>query len=280
MKEISMFKKQKQDSIKDIQLNNLFSIRKPTILAVILLILLSTISKWKIGGIELEGGPTFALIAVLLLMWPIIKQIAVRGGSTEFLGLKLQINKLEKRTEQDIALRIEELQSDIEELRKSGRTNKIKMTSNNRDLNVADNQAFLSAIDEYRLHKDTNDWKARVEIDKKLTSGVGRLQLNELENLLADTDYDQETSMAVAVTLGLSEQGDDNIKSIKTLSKLLESPFERVRYRAVKSIERRARRSDTSKEERETMNESIIAALKRESASVVIEALNESLKVI
>ena len=274
-----MFKKQNKPSDKDTQLTNLFSIRKPTILAVISLILLSTISKWKIGEVEFEGGPTFAVLAALLLMWPIIKQIAVRGGSTEFLGLKLQINKLEKHTEQEIALRIEELQSDIEELRKLGGANKNNLISDYRDPNV-DNQAIVSAIDDYRLDKDINDWKARGDIDKKLTSGVGRLPLNDLENLLAERNYDQETSMAVAVSLGLSVPGDDEITAIKTLTKLLESPFERVRYRAIKSIERRARRSDTSKEAREIMHESILAALKRESTYVVIEALNKSLKVI
>ena len=274
-----MFKKQNKPSDKDAQLNDLFSIRKPTIFAVVSLILLSTISKWKIGEIEFEGGPTFAVLAALLLMWPIIKQIAVRGGSTEFLGLKLQINKLEKHTEQEIALRIEELQSDIEELRKLGGANKNNLISDYRDPNV-DNQAIVSAIDDYRLYKDINDWKARVDIDKKLTSGVGRLPLNDLENLLAERNYDQETSMAVAVSLGLSVPGDDEITAIKTLTKLLESPFERVRYRAIKSIERRARRSDTSKEAREIMHESILAALKRESTYVVIEALNKSLKVI
>jgi len=280
MKEIPMFKKQNKPSDKDTKLNDLFSIRKPTIFAVVSLILLSTISKWKIGEIEFEGGPTFAVLAALLLMWPIIKQIAVRGGSTEFLGLKLQINKLEKHTEQEIALRIEELQSDIEELRKLGDASKSKLISDYRDPNVVDNQAIVSAIDEYRRYKDIKDWKARVEIDKKLTSGVGRLPLNDLENLLAETNYDQETSMAIAVSLGLSVPGDDEIKAIKTLTKLLKSPFEKVRYRAVKSIERRARRSDTSKEAREIMRESILAALKRESTHVVIEALNKSLKVI
>ena len=171
-------------------------------------------------------------------------------------------------------------QSDIEELRKLGGANKNNLISDYRDPNVVDNQAIVSAIDEYRHYKDIKDWKARVEIDKKLTSGVGRLPLNDLENLLAETNYNQETSMAVAVSLGLSVPGDDEIKAIKTLTKLLKSPFEKVRYRAVKSIERRARRSDTSKEAREIMHESILAALKRESTYVVIEALNKSLKVI
>ena len=88
-----------------------------SIAVAVLLIALSLVSKIKFGDIELSGGAPFVGLAGIVILWPLLRQIAGKGGSAEVLGLKLQINAFEKRAEQDFGIKLEELRADLEELR-------------------------------------------------------------------------------------------------------------------------------------------------------------------
>lgn len=83
----------------------------------IILALLSTLKEISIFGIQFGDNMALAGFAGLIFLWPLIGQMAARGGSTEFFGLKLRIDKLDRRTEEDFGLRMEEVRADLEELR-------------------------------------------------------------------------------------------------------------------------------------------------------------------
>jgi len=235
------------------------------------------IQKLTVGPIEFSGGPVLAALAALLLLWPVIRQLPARGGSAELLGPKLQINGLEKRTEREFGIRLEELRADLEELRK-----RIPDSAEPAQVEQAvakppiDDRAFRSAIEEYRAHGDIADWRSRVDVDKRLIAGAGRLPFGYLEEALSESPDDQETAMAVAVSLGLVYAGEDDVPAAKLLVDLLSSPFQRVRYRASRSIERRGRRSDTSNSARRIMTDGVQQAARTERAQVILEALDDA----
>jgi hypothetical protein len=241
---------------------------------------LSIVSKVTLSRFELSGGATLAGLGALVLLWPVLKMLLLKGGTTEFLGIKLQLSNLERRTESDLALRLESLRADLEELRQSVRTPSHPNFASQLPSSAAiDDRAFREAVEGYRANQDYDRWRARVDIDKRLASGGGRLPLHFLQQALSNRD-DMETAMAVAVCLGLRFPGDDDVAAARLLVQLLGSEYERVRYRAAVSIELRASRSDVSDDALVVMLRGVEGALRVEPADAVKAPLTEALVVL
>jgi hypothetical protein len=257
---------------------NIFELGWKKILAITVLIILSTIDKLSIGPLELKGGPTLVGLAALIILWPVFRRMADRGGSAEVLGMKVQLNSLEKLTEEEYAIRLEELRSDIEELRNNlafrpeGSTE--EPISNDAEMIEKD---FFRSVADYRANQDIAQWKNRVQTDKKLTAGVGRMPLSRIKKILADSSQDQEIAMAAAVSLGVLYPGEDDSEAAHALVGLLKSQFERARFRAIRSIIRRASRSDTTVQAHRIMTEGVRDCIKEETSPAVYDPLQEAL---
>ncbi len=253
---------------------------KGRILAAAVLFGASTVSKFTLRGVEMSGGATLAGLGALVLLWPVFKMLLLKGGTTEFLGIKLQLSNLERRTESDLALRLESLRADLEELRQTVSSHEAPDAVDQQTVPTAiDDRVFREAVAAYRANRDFDRWRARVDIDKRLASGGGRLPLQYLERALSSSD-DMETAMAVAVCLGLRYPGDDDVSAARELVRLLDSEYERARYRAAVSIQLRASRSDTSNGALLVMMRGVENALKFEQADAVQEPLIQALSVL
>jgi hypothetical protein len=245
------------------------------VLPAVILMCLSTVSKLNIQGVEFTGGPTLATAAIVLFLWPVIREFANRGGSTEFLGLKLQLNTLERRTEEDYARKIAELRADLEQMR----TTPTAQGTPPQQPVVVDEQASASALQQairvYKEHPEVGDWRARSNTDQVLISAQP-VALGQIKRILQESPREQEAQMAAAVSLGQRFPDDQELESVQLLTGLLHSPFERVRYRAARSISRKAQRRDITPEMRRLMIEAVWEAVKQERAQVIAEALNEA----
>jgi hypothetical protein len=249
---------------------------KPSRLAIFaaaILLLISLVSKAKFGEFEFAGGATFAGLAALLILWPVLRQVISQGGSAEILGLKLQVNTLERKAEQDYALRIQELRADLEELRA-----RVGPAASELSKPIVDPKIFESAVTEYTANRENDKWRERVEVDKRLAAGAGRFPVSFLRQSLVASSESREVGMAVGVCLGLPYPGDDDIDAALLLAELLGSKFERVRYRAALSAERRGRRSDISDKARAILAKSLEEALRIERSSAVLKVLQDALK--
>jgi hypothetical protein len=253
---------------------------KGRILGAAVLFAASTVSKVTVHGVEMSGGATLAGLGALVLLWPVFKMLMLKGGTTEFLGIKLQLSNLERRTESDLALRLEGLRADLEELRQTASgAPKPEIDGQPTIAAAVDDRVFREAVAAYRENQDFDRWRARVNIDKRLASGGGRLPLRFLQQVLSGND-DIETQMAVAVCLGLRYPGDDDVAAAKLLAQLLGSKYERVRYRAAVSVQLRASRSDVSANALVVMKDGVERALMTEPADAVKQVLTEALAVL
>ena len=133
--------------------------------------------------------------------------------------------------------------------------------------------AIAEAIREYRVHPETEDWPARVVVDKRLTDGAGRLPVRYLEKLLRSAPDDRETGMAVANCLGLGYPDDPPLTVAKLLVELLDSPEGRVRYRAADAIARRAEDRSLTAAMANVLASSVWLAQSAEQKPVIAEAL-------
>ncbi len=243
------------------------------VLAAIVLLCLSTVSKLNIHGVEFTGGPTLATAAIVLFLWPVIRQFAHRGGSTEFLGLKLQLNTLERRTEEDYARKIAELRADLEQMRTTPQGIPPEHPV------VVDEEASAAvlqrAIRAYKEHPEVGDWRPRTNADQVLIAAQP-VALGQIKRILTESPKQLEAQMAAAVSLGQRFPAHQELESVQLLTGLLDSPFERVRYRAARSIARKAQRRDTTPEMRRHMIDAVWEAVKQERAQVIAEALKEA----
>ncbi len=135
---------------------------------------------------------------------------------------------------------------------------------------------FRQCVAEYRAFQKLNESERRVEVDRKLGSGVGRLSVGRLSAILESSPNDQETAMAVAVSLGVDKSAEDDFVVAQMLSDLLLNRFERVRYRAAYSIHLRAKRRYMSARAQALLKEGLRKAIKRESAEVVLTAMQKA----
>ncbi len=246
------------------------------------MLLLSLVSKLTIGDFELAAGASFAGVAALVILWPLLRQIASKGGSAEVLGVKLQVNALERETEENWGVKIEALRSDLEDLRRHVAVRALSPSlaashsvATTPDLKL-DITSFEQAVAEYKVNEDDEAWRNRTKIDQRLLGGVGRLPVAFLRKRLSERSESPEVAMAVAVCLGLAFPGDDDKEAAKALAELLRSNSERVRYRAARSIELRARRADTSIDAKKTLSNGLRDALKAEYAPPIKEALRNA----
>ena len=140
----------KQDSDGDV-----LKLGKLRVLCASVLFALSIVSKVTLWGVELSGGTTLAGLGALVLLWPVLTMLLMKGGTTEFLGIKLQLSNLERRTESDLALRLESLRADLEELRQSvGSPSQADVPSQPPPAAAIDNRAFREAVEGYRANRE------------------------------------------------------------------------------------------------------------------------------
>jgi len=235
------------------------------------------VNKFQLGPFEFAGGVTLAVLSAVVVLWPIIWKALQSGGNAEFLGIKLQLleektGKLEFENRQEVAFEIAALRTDLEELR-----NLIQVSEDSDAIGASESSDnshnFETAIEAYRKHRSFNDSKARTDVDRWLWNGAGRLPTQEVETRLDRYSDDQEVGMAAAVCLGLVYPGENDLQAVKLIARLLGSAFERVRFRAARSVEWRVQRSDTSLEARAILEEAMVKALNSEKAAPVMDAL-------
>lgn len=99
--------------------------------------------------------------------------------------------------------------------------------------------ALREAINEYRAHRQIDDWRARVGIDRRLLRDAGKMRPERLADILHANPHDLEVATAVAVCLGQGSLEDSPKLVAELLVELLGSPYERVRYRAAESVTQR-----------------------------------------
>jgi hypothetical protein len=244
------------------------------------LILVSMISQTTVAGVGITGGPTIAALAALILLWPLLRpllsQVAARGGSARLLGIELQINSLERKTEGDHSRLITELRVDVEGLRRRLNGAADSPASRDHDESSNDGDVIEGCIEGYRDHANIADWRERAKIDQRLIAGAERVSFEYLKDTLGSKP-DRETAMAVAVVLGGHRASEDDREVAALLVQLVNfRGSERVRHRAASSIARRARRSDTTQEARRILTEGVASRKLRESQLQVRTALEEA----
>ncbi len=248
-----------------------------TTLPAIGLALLSTVEEASLFDIQFKGNGALAGLAAVIFLWPLIRQIGSRGGSTELFGLKLQVNSLERRTEEDYALQLEQLQSDLEDLRQTVTTQSTPAATVSRSSAPTtpepDATPFLSAVAEYQRHRAHRAWRERVAIDKRITAGAGRLPCAQLRQLYQEAEDRPSVAAATAVALGVPYPNEPDTERAEFLVELLDSESERARYRAALSIARLAKRFDTSGKARALMRHGVQQALNEEKSASVTEKL-------
>jgi hypothetical protein len=136
---------------------------------------------------------------------------------------------------------------------------------------------FWQAVKEYRANRRNGLWNARVLVDRRLSSGVGRVPLDELIEILDLEPDDAEVQMAAAVVLTVPERNDDLLRVVGVLTRLLSSPHERVRYRAAGTIERRFGVGGFAPPLRESLAAALRHAESLERADPVREAISAAL---
>jgi hypothetical protein len=256
-------------------------LRRTQLVVAAILLALSLVSKMKVGFIELAGGPTLAAVAALVLLWPLLHQLALRGGSTEFMGLKLQINSLEKKTEGELEVRIAELRADLESIRaaiQGGLPASAEAVPKDTLTEMLE-RTFWHAVAIYDEHRNLGDWSFRAEADKRLAAAAGVFSAEFLKKALADNPDDQGVAMAVAVALGAREP-QEATETAELLVELLTNDLERVRYRVARSIERRASRADMTLQEYEILRRGLVQRLAKERSEVVEEAMKSALEAL
>jgi hypothetical protein len=254
-------------------------LRRGQLVAAGLLIILSLVAKVKAGPFELAGGPTLVGLAAVVLLWPLLRQLSLRGGSTEFMGLKFQINSLEQRSEQEFGLRISELRADVERLRAvldvvAGPTAE---TAVRQEVSKELERVFWEAVEAYNAHGKKDEWHERVEADKRLTAAaaVGTFPVAFLEAALQQHPLNRGVAMAAAVALGTRAPGEA-LESARLLSSLLGSRSERARYRAARAIGRLAARADLKDGEYRLFWHSLHTALDQERSDTVWQAMKSA----
>lgn len=247
------------------------------IVVALIFVLLSMIDNITIGNLKFSGRVSVLALAALIIVWPLLRQLGNRGGTAEFLGIKLQINNLEKKSESEYGVKIEELRVDLEGLRSELKSNPINTKPVSTTPSPIDEQIFLEAISIYNTHNHVSDWRPRIEADKKLATVT--IPVLYLRNALKESPNNQGIAMAVAVALGTRIQSDA-IDSAELLVELLDNSFERARYRAAKSVERRFKRADITEQEQNILIVGVTQRYRTEPVQVVREALDEAQKAI
>ena len=129
--------------------------------------LLSLVKEWSILGVTLNGGTTVAALAAIFLLWPLLRHFALYGGRAEFFGIKLE--RLEKKSEEEYGLRIEDLRQDIEEIERTLKSASLPIQRDaGSSVSALTEQNFNAAIVAYKLNRATSKWRERVETDKAL----------------------------------------------------------------------------------------------------------------
>ena len=230
----------------------------------IICIIFSTVSKLHLGNIELSGSPNLAVVGVLFFSWPSLEEIlnnfVTRGGTLELFGLKAEIKE---DAEENYGIKIEELKTDLKELKEQLMDSNIISSSSSKKIvdDKSNWEYFNEIVKEYEdlqyVHLKDRKLK-RIETDKKLIRGLGRLSIEKLEKLYEQKEDDKNTKMAIAVSLGYNVPGEEESKVNDLLITLLnDHQTSRIRFRAADSIRRRGSRVGISKEEVNRLYEAI-----------------------
>lgn len=259
-----------QQNVKPIEVQLLISWRH--LGAACVLGLLSLIDEWQIGpNLKISGGATLIALAAIVLLWPVVRQIAARGGEIDLKGLRLKVNQIEneaQRVENDNALRIQELESEMDDLRaqvpnpahEDGRNAKVESPAMGDDVSVLE-----WAVASYRSAAPLREFRKRVETDKEIVRRGQHLSLNALRSFLESQSWNSEAQMAVAVALGLSPRNDKEAERARLLADLMHSSDERVRARSGQAAKRWGERRTTRKECRSVLLNAVEKRLLEES---------------
>lgn len=235
--------------------------------------LLSLVDEWQVTtDLKITGGPTLVALAAIVLMWPVLRQIAARGGEIDLKGLRLRVNKIEneaQRIEIDNAMRIEELESEMDGLRTQptsavhaeGQIKEVETGASDEDVSMLE---WASAA--YGKAVPLGDFRKRVEIDKEIIRRGGHLSLSTLRDFLIAQAWSAEAQMAVAVALGLPPRNEESDRA-RLLAELVHSSHERVRARSGQAAKRWGERRTTSKVCRNVLLNTIDERLAEESAT-------------
>ncbi len=97
----------------------------------------------------------------------------------------------------------------------------------------------------------------------------GEIVTEELYKMYKSFPKDKYITMAIAISLGYKVLGENQSLVKDLLIELIDSEWQRTRYRAASSIERIASRSDTNKEIIKDFYNKIKNSLKKEHANSV-----------
>ena len=237
--------------------------------------LLSLIDQWQVTeSLKVSGGATLVALAAVVLLWPVLRQITVRGGEIDLKGLRVKVNQIEneaQRIENDNALRIEELESKLDEIRVNrdlppDRAVQPEASTNQPGL-AEDSNVLDWAVRSYKEAYDIEDFRKRVEVDKEIIRKARRLSLATLQDFLNSQSWSAEAMMAVAVALGPAPRKEEELDRARLLARLMESGAERARARAGQSAKRWGEERSTSRESRALLLNATRQRLDKESAS-------------
>lgn len=240
--------------------------------AVGVLGLLSLISEWQVfPNLKISGGATLVALAAVILLWPVVQQIAARGGEIDLKGLRLKVNRIEseaQRVENDNALRIQELEAELDDLRTQSAT----AARENEGSAKAESQAIRNdvsvlewAVTSYRNAAQLREFRTRVEIDKGIVLRGRHLSYSALRDFLESQSWSPEAQMAVAVALGLPPRNDEEAERARLLADLMRSGHERVRARSGQAAKRWGERRTAKKECRSLLLKAVEERLLEES---------------
>jgi hypothetical protein len=179
--------------------------------------------------------------------------------------------RVEHRTEADIAVELAALRADIAELQR--RTSADVPPPADVSLPAPAADSVRHAIEEYRRTADAGQWRARAEVDKWVIGAAVRIPFYVVQDIYRANASDKATQVATAVILGAIPSADDDKPIAALLAEILASPFAHARHRAALAAYRRMRRGDVADETVRILGAAVNRAIRGEENSQVRDAL-------
>jgi len=141
-------------------------------------------------------------------------------------------------------------------------------------------EAFNLAANEYLQHRQIDDWRVRVGIDRRLLRAAGKLPPGYLAARLDASPGNMEISTAVAVCLGEGSPSDPPELVADLLAELLGSPIERVRYRSAEAIIQRIQDGSMPGGVEARLSEVLDKAIARETNAMNADSMKYASKLL
>ncbi len=133
--------------------------------------------------------------------------------------------------------------------------------------------ALQKAVELYRAYPELDHWRQRVTVDRRVSREAGGLGVARLTAFLHANPHDLATQTAVAVCLGDGPDSDAGTLVVGLLWELLESDYERVRYRASESLVQRLQERTLDSAACASLLPALDRALQAETSRLNIESL-------